>query len=70
MPNWENLPTTIPKESLIQIKNNYGLKDKFIILFGGNMGKPQKLENIIELAKTCTDFKDIIFINWFWHRKK
>ena len=31
-------------------------------VFGGNMGKPQKLENILSLAKKCLEYKDIKFL--------
>jgi len=62
MPNWEHLPELISKENLKLIKAEYGLADKFIVIFGGNMGKPQKLENIVQLAKNCTEIKDMIFL--------
>lgn len=35
-----------------QIRKKYGYEEKdFIAIFGGNMGKPQKLENILELVE-------------------
>lgn len=41
------------------IRKRYGYKLKeFIVVFGGNMGKPQKLENIIELAKKILDLEE------------
>lgn len=45
------------------IKNKYGYTEEdFICIFGGNMGKPQKLENILELAKKSLDDKNIKFL--------
>jgi glycosyltransferase involved in cell wall biosynthesis len=50
----------IPKE---KIRKKYGLKiNDFVLIFGGNMGKPQKIDNIIELAKSCSNDKDIKFL--------
>ena len=46
-----------------EIRNKYNfLKDDFIAIFGGNMGKPQKLENILLLAKKCLENKNIKFL--------
>jgi len=61
LPNWENLPkysdTAVSDDVLIK----YKIKDKFVIIFGGNIGKPQKMENIIFLAKACLDIEDVVF---------
>lgn len=40
----------------------YGLEGKFVVVFGGNMGIPQKMENVIALAKGCLIYKDVIFL--------
>lgn len=46
-----------------EIRNKYNfLKDDFIAIFGGNMGKPQKLENILSLAEKCLGNKNIKFL--------
>lgn len=37
-------------------------QDMFRVVFGGNMGKPQQIENILNLAKRTLYFKDILFI--------
>jgi glycosyltransferase involved in cell wall biosynthesis len=47
--------------SLIRKKYDLELKD-FILVFGGNMGKPQSLENVIDLAKEVNLLKDIKFL--------
>lgn len=61
LPNWENLPNYKEGKSSEVLLNKYKLKDKFIVIFGGNIGKPQKMENIILLAKECQDFSEIVF---------
>lgn len=42
-------------------KYGYSLED-FLVIFGGNMGKPQKLENILSLAEKCLELSDVKFI--------
>ena len=32
-----------------------------MVIFGGNIGKPQKMENIVALAEACRDHKEIFF---------
>lgn len=62
LPNWE-------KSRHFKFINNeensviskYNLENKFVILFGGNIGKPQQLENIIKLAIECKEIKDLVF---------
>lgn len=60
--NWAQIkqkPTFNKK--LIREKYGYTEND-FICIFGGNMGKPQKLENILELAKKSLIDKTIKFL--------
>lgn len=45
----------------IRKKYNYSVDD-FILIFGGNMGKPQKLENILNLAKECLYLENVKFL--------
>jgi glycosyltransferase involved in cell wall biosynthesis len=44
------------------IRKKYDLINKFVVVFGGNMGKPQQLENVIELANRCKENTEITFI--------
>lgn len=62
LPNWAWLQPNLGQQEIIKIKDQYGLLDKFIVVFGGNIGKPQKMENIVALAKSCTTNKDIFFL--------
>lgn len=47
-------------DELLRIK--YDINDKFVVVFGGNMGKPQQLENVLELAKRCNEYTDVLFL--------
>lgn len=44
------------------LKEKYGIAGKFVVVFGGNMGKPQQLENVLELAESVLQFSDIVFL--------
>lgn len=44
------------------LRQKYGLENKYVIMFGGNMGKPQQLENVLELAKRCMNYPDVVFL--------
>lgn len=38
------------------------VEGKFVVIFGGNMGKPQQLENVLHLAKYASKYKDVLFL--------
>lgn len=60
--NWAKLkPKFVIDKKNIREKYGYTVKD-FIAVFGGNMGKPQKLENILELAHRLQEYKNIKFL--------
>ncbi|UJP64456.1 glycosyltransferase family 4 protein [Mongoliitalea daihaiensis] len=44
------------------LKKKYGIANKFVVVFGGNMGKPQQLENVLVLAESVIQFPDIVFL--------
>lgn len=44
------------------LRKEFGLGDNFIAVFGGNMGLPQQLENVLELAKRCLEYSDVRFL--------
>jgi glycosyltransferase involved in cell wall biosynthesis len=52
----------LPKFDKKNWRAEFKLENKILVVFGGNMGKPQKLENVIELAKRCTVQSDVYFI--------
>ena len=43
-------------------KKKYRLENKFVAVFGGNIGLPQELEFLLELAKEYKDRSDIVFL--------
>ncbi|MDD5659669.1 MAG: glycosyltransferase family 4 protein [Actinomycetota bacterium] len=44
------------------LREKYNLKGKFIAIFGGNIGLPQELEFLLDLAKEYKGDKSIIFL--------
>ena len=63
LPLWGKITTESKNISKSKIKNKYGLNsDDFVLIFGGNLGKPQKIDNIIELAKVCSNDPTIKFL--------
>lgn len=61
LPNWRRATPYPSHNQDAEIRDHYGFGDKFIVIFGGNIGKPQKMENIVALAQACRDHKDIFF---------
>lgn len=53
---------TIPNLDVEKIKEANGLKDKFIVLFGGNIGLGQRIENILLLAHEYRNNDSIRFV--------
>ncbi|QHI72083.1 glycosyltransferase family 4 protein [Aminipila terrae] len=62
LPNWSRVETPIETEGSVDYKKKYGLEGKFVCIFGGNIGWPQELEFLLELAKSVRDRADIIFL--------
>lgn len=60
----ENFQTVEPLVPATEdLKAKYGVGGKFVVIFGGNMGVPQKLENVLALAKACeADYPDVVFL--------
>lgn len=60
----ENFQTVEPLVPATEdLKAKYGVGGKFVVIFGGNMGIPQKLENVLALAKACeADYPDVVFL--------
>lgn len=62
LPNWQKeIPQFLGDK--IALRNKYNFDNNFVIIFGGNIGLPQKLENILAVAELfLTDDKVMFFI--------
>ncbi|HSA07525.1 MAG TPA: glycosyltransferase family 4 protein [Candidatus Gastranaerophilales bacterium] len=63
MHNWANeeLLKVIPKQNNHLI-DKFGLKDKFIVEYSGNIGRIHEFNTIIEAARLLQEEKDILFL--------
>lgn len=60
LPNWvKDKNFEIPD---FDIKEKYGLKDKYVAIYGGNLSIGQDVDNIISLAKHYLNNKEIAFL--------
>ena len=64
--NWTSEDDIIPlpknTPEILKFKEHYGLKDKFIIMYSGNIGLFYDLENIIHVSKEFRENDDIVFV--------
>ena len=59
LPNWGRVESCHqPSE---EVRKKYGLDGKFMIIYGGNMGKPQNLPLFLKLAKEKQHYEDVLF---------
>lgn len=58
-PFWQR---TVGVKSDNSIKKKYGLYGKFVVIYGGNVGFPQKVEHLVELASQVKEYEDILFL--------
>ena len=58
--NWVTEPPQTEPDATL--RSRLGLDGKYVALFGGNLGKGQRIENIVFLAEYYMDKKDIIFL--------
>ena len=61
LPNWRT-----PKSDIIinqkEIREKYNLEQKFVVIYGGNMGIPQGLEAVIKLAEIKQKYSEVVFL--------
>ena len=61
-PNWiKPTPRAKHQQDSNSFRKRFNLEEKFIALFGGNFGKPQKIEFILELAERVKHLPDVVF---------
>lgn len=59
LPFWQKELEVSPN---LQLKKEFGLIDKFTVVYGGSVGAAQRIEHIVELAEACKEYKDIVFL--------
>lgn len=62
-PNTKEITYNSPKPTDYAMRRKYGLPENSVVaVFGGNMGKPQGLEFLMDIIKQNNHFKDIFFL--------
>ena len=59
--NWKKIGYDT-KSGAADYKKKYGLENKFVAIFGGNIGLPQELEFLLELTREYKNRDDIVFL--------
>ena len=59
--NWMSF-TPYKKTDSEELRVKYGLENKFLVIFGGNIGLGQRIENIADLAQHYKKNVDIVFV--------
>lgn len=64
--NWADEKNIYPLEKdnskVLEFRKNYGLENKFIIMYSGNLGLYYDLENIITCLKDFSHYEDVAFV--------
>lgn len=45
-----------------ELARKFRIENRFVVVFGGNLGKAQQLENVLELAGRAKVFSDVVFL--------
>lgn len=62
IPNFVDTEFMRPSAKSNPFSRRYGLAEKFVVLYAGNMGFSQGLENVLDAAKLLQSFSDIKFL--------
>lgn len=60
-----NFQKVLPRDRTLKsdLKNKYGLDGKFVVVFGGNLGVPQKIQNVISFAQVIEKrYTDVVIL--------
>lgn len=61
IPNFIDTNFIKPMEKGNHFSSNFGLNDKFVIMYAGNIGLPHGLEFVVESAELLREYKTILF---------
>jgi glycosyltransferase involved in cell wall biosynthesis len=61
VPNWADPDEVFPVEHNNSFRTRHGLGDQFVVMYSGNLGLTQRLEEFIEAARLLADDRQISF---------
>ena len=62
VPDWADESLFFPTKYDEELAHQFGLSGKFNVIYGGNLGKVQGLEVVIEAAKSLQNLEDVQFV--------
>jgi colanic acid biosynthesis glycosyl transferase WcaI len=62
IPNWADTQQVTPIETDNRFRERFALADKFVVMYSGNIGLTQRLENFVEAAAMLQDDPQIQFV--------
>jgi len=61
VPNWADTSSVVPIDSENQFRCRHELDDRFLVMYSGNLGLTQRLEQFVEAARLLSDDAQICF---------
>src|SRR5690606_17203199 len=46
----------------IDVREKFNITNKVLVIYGGNMTIAQKIQNVIDVAESCSEYTDIVFL--------
>jgi len=62
IPNWVDTTRVEPVKVDNRFRDRHGLDDRFVVMYSGNMGLCQQLDNVLLAAGQLQDRSDVIFV--------
>lgn len=62
IPNWIDTQTILPRKDSNAFRRRHGLDGQFIVMYSGNLGLCQRLEDVLAAADRLRDRPDILFL--------
>lgn len=62
IPNWADTQQIVPVETDNRFRRKFGLDNKFVAMYSGNLGLTQRLEEFVEAAAILQDDTEIQFV--------
>lgn len=62
IPNWADTAKVYPVKENNPFRECQGLDGKFVVMYSGNMGLSQRLENLLEAARELQSHREVIFL--------
>lgn len=62
IPNWIDTRLVAPRAKKNNFREEHGLNGQFVVMYSGNMGLTQRLDEVIEAARRLRDCRDVVFL--------